>query len=352
MSGPRKVPTLLIGTRSRFTKWLAQVLGRAGFAVTQRSDPRRALALVGRLRPAVVFIAPEGLTLEARDLCQMVRARLVDTFVPILLVDGSLTAEQARACVQAGADEFLAQPDDEEAILVRIQAWLRIKRFHDELAEANRALLQLSMRDPLTGLYNRNYFYENLAIELERTRRYARPISCIMVDIDHFKPVNDQYGHVFGDLVLSKLVALLRDATRRFEMVARYGGEEFTITMPNTTTKAAAVLAERLRRRVARETFREGPVKVKLTISCGVATFLPGRVGDPDELVNQADAAMYLAKNRGRNQVATYDEVLGKGNFAPPTAEAAGGARKTGARASTVRPRPRQKGAATKGRED
>ena len=309
MEGQANPPILLIGPRSSLTARLARLLRRRGFTVTRRSDTQEALALVERLRPVLIFLACEEGTPVPTELCRMVRARLIDGFVPLLLVGGSATVERALECARAGADEWLGPLESEELTMTRIEAWFRVKRLHDGLADANRALLQLSMRDPLTGLYNRNYFYENLAIELERARRYSQPISCIMVDLDHFKPVNDRFGHVFGDLVLSQLAALLREATRRFEMVARYGGEEFTITLPNTPLEAATVLAERLRRRVADETFQEGPLRVKLTLSCGVATFLPGRVGDPDELVRQADAAMYLAKRRGRNRVATYAEL-------------------------------------------
>lgn len=175
-----------------------------------------------------------------------------------------------------------------------------------EIAErrrAEQALQQLAIRDPLTGAYNRREMERQLAEELARSARYRRPLSVLMLDVDHFKAVNDTHGHQVGDEVLRSLASRLRQAVRRADVVARYGGEEFLVILPETTLPQALGLAERIRFDVAQHTMAliHGEA-LRITVSIGVAAF-PDHGADADSLCRSADAALYAAKQSGRNRV-------------------------------------------------
>ncbi|MDP6380648.1 MAG: diguanylate cyclase, partial [Phycisphaerae bacterium] len=182
-----------------------------------------------------------------------------------------------------------------------------------QLEQANIRLAQLARADELTGLANRRRFYEMLASEFERIRRYANPLSLVMCDIDHFKQVNDTCGHVFGDQTLQEVAALLDAGSRQVDTVARDGGEEFMIILPGTTSGDAFRLAERLRRSLSEAIVTNGKHQVKVTASFGVAGMESGRRGTVDDLVRMADEALYAAKRAGRNCTVTWDQIAAKG---------------------------------------
>lgn len=173
-----------------------------------------------------------------------------------------------------------------------------------KLQAANEKLRAVSIRDGLTGLYNHIYFQKQLDIELGRTVRYRKPLSLIMLDLDYFKEVNDTYGHRIGDIVLQKISALIMNQVRISDLVSRYGGEEFAIILPETDLKDAAVLAERIRSSVEQNEIRIDSAVIKVTISSGVATYLPvSKISTKSELLDAADAALYASKRSGRNQL-------------------------------------------------
>lgn len=182
-------------------------------------------------------------------------------------------------------------------------------------------LEQETVTDPLTGLYNRRYLERELANEFKRAKRYRRPLSVLMLDVDHFKKVNDEYGHRVGDKVLAALADILKANVREADVVARYGGEEIVVIATETPAKGAADLAERLRKAVARSALvtLEDVEKssIHATVSIGVAD-ADSRMGDADSLIRAADTAMYLAKSAGRNQVAVRDAGEWNGGFPAP----------------------------------
>jgi diguanylate cyclase (GGDEF)-like protein len=168
----------------------------------------------------------------------------------------------------------------------------------------------LAIHDPLTGVYNRRYLEQRLLEEVTRSVRYDRPLSCIMVDLDHFKRINDQYGHATGDRVLQEFARRIGPVARRNDVLARYGGEEFTLLLPECSTADALRTAERIRGVVARRPFRvrtEGNsvLIVPITASLGVCSRTPA-MQRPDQLLSGADTALYAAKHQGRNRVACH----------------------------------------------
>jgi diguanylate cyclase (GGDEF)-like protein len=176
--------------------------------------------------------------------------------------------------------------------------------------QANEGLLRFAFTDYLTGLRTRGYFEQQLDLELKRSERKGEPFSLLMVDIDHFKPINDTYGHHVGDQVIRQVTAQLVKDMREVDTVARYGGEEFVIILPETSEQEAMSVAQRLRRAVQNSKFEieglEGDER--LTISIGIAVY--GRdATSRQKLIECADAALYTAKSRGRNQVLTFSSL-------------------------------------------
>jgi len=179
--------------------------------------------------------------------------------------------------------------------------------YHDDLeAEFQKRMYDAALRDPLTKIFNRRHFLERLSIEIAYAKRHSSPVSLVILDIDHFKNVNDQHGHPAGDHVLVKLAEDIGGQLRAEDIFARYGGEEFVILLRGVEPEKAAMLAERLRHRIASLALEHGGKKLAVTISLGVAA-LPGpKVDDGDTLVRAADQALYKAKNAGRNRVVLH----------------------------------------------
>ncbi len=164
-------------------------------------------------------------------------------------------------------------------------------------------LKEISISDPLTGIYNHNYFYKRLEEEFGRASRYGMPLSVVMMDVDNFKEINDTFGHRIGDKVLKKISNLLKRSVRASDLIARYGGEEFAEILTYTQKNGAAEEAERLRALVSELSFEEENIDLKVTLSLGVAEYNPDNISNSGELVNRADKALYKAKNAGKNCV-------------------------------------------------
>ena len=186
----------------------------------------------------------------------------------------------------------------------------RVARTFNDMADTierhQMSLQHMAIRDALTGLYNRREFKARLGVELERARRYSHPFAVLLIDIDHFKAVNDTYGHPAGDQVLVAVAGALRDGMRPVDTVARYGGEEFAVILAEIRAEAAVAMAERLREQVAALPVGLGADEVRVTISIGVAAF-PQHGGRTDTLMQQADQALYAAKGSGRDRVVLAD---------------------------------------------
>ena len=177
----------------------------------------------------------------------------------------------------------------------------------DKLAQSQALLRELSTRDSLTGLVNYRELHRQLADEMDRSRRYGRPFSLVMLDIDHFKSINDTYGHLAGDKALRALAALIRGEVRPTDVVARYGGEEFVLALPETAGTGAVTLAERLRVRVAGHALAvTADHTISMTVSIGVASY-PDGANSVQKLLSAADQALYAAKSAGRNRVCRWD---------------------------------------------
>lgn len=186
------------------------------------------------------------------------------------------------------------------------QANEKLTRQLEEIQELQSRLQEQAIRDALTGLYNRRYLDETLPRELSRAKRDGYPLALIMVDIDHFKQVNDTYGHAAGDEVIRSLGTILRQGAREGDIACRYGGEEFVIALPRMTVAAALERAQRWRAQVQAIQVRHGDFDICFTISAGVSGY-PDHAADPENLIEYADLALYKSKTNGRNRVTCFD---------------------------------------------
>ena len=179
----------------------------------------------------------------------------------------------------------------------------QIKRLEDSLRERTEKLEKLSRHDELTGLYNRRAMMESLFVEMSRSRRYAFPLCAVMIDLDHFKEVNDRHGHMVGDEVLARTAKIIRNGIRATDVPARYGGEEFCLILPNSDRDQAFEFADRIRERLSKEIIKsKDGHEIRLTMSAGVSLF-DREADDEASLVERADQALYQAKREGRNRV-------------------------------------------------
>jgi diguanylate cyclase (GGDEF)-like protein len=251
----------------------------------------------------VVLCDVEMPGLDGEKLLQFKEARADVRDVPILFLTGSVELDRRVRLIEEGASDTLPKPFHPADLVARLRLHLKLKRLQDELKLKNEALSRLSITDSLTGLRNRRYADEVLAIEVLRARRYRSPLSVLMADVDHFKRVNDEHGHAAGDEVLRGVADRLRETLRATDVGARYGGEEFLVILAQNDSEGAALFGERWREAVAAVGFAlPGGRGVSVTISVGVASFAPG-IGTGPELVAEADAALYAAKQTGRNRV-------------------------------------------------
>ena len=195
------------------------------------------------------------------------------------------------------------------------QRMLTLQRENLDLIVRNRLLSEVSSRDSLTGLYNRWFVVEKIESEMNRALRHGSPMSLLMLDVDHFKRVNDTWGHGAGDQVLQGIGKLLRDSCRVYDIPGRYGGEEFCIVLPETKPGSTSVVAERIRSRIETTAMTCGDTSIVVTASIGIAGMdtPESNVLSPAALIDRADRALYSAKNRGRNRVELWDDGLFEG---------------------------------------
>jgi diguanylate cyclase (GGDEF)-like protein len=176
----------------------------------------------------------------------------------------------------------------------------KVRRINEDLERSCQELEMLASLDPLSGLLNRRTLFQRIEIEIERSLRLGLPLTGIMIDIDHFKRVNDNFGHPCGDMVIREIGARLTRSLRKYDYAGRYGGEEFFVLFSNTTSELARSIAERFRKDVEDSAFPWENEMLKLTVSIGISQYIPGE--SPERWISRADAAMYRAKQRGRNQ--------------------------------------------------
>jgi two-component system, cell cycle response regulator len=258
---------------------------------------------------ASIELVIAGMTVSDGDPLRLVshsRASEQTRQVPILLVADESELPRLAKGLDLGANDYIVRPIDRNELTARARIQIRRKRLHDRLRENYHRSLSLALTDPLTGLYNRRYVAAHLEGLLARYDEGGKGPALLMFDIDHFKVINDTWGHLVGDEVLVEVARRTLHELRSFDLVARYGGEEFVVLMPETNMPLAVAVAERLRRSIGDKAFLVAGAtdEIPVSISIGVATLDPGK--GPTELLRRADEALYAAKNNGRNRTMSW----------------------------------------------
>jgi len=248
-----------------------------------------------------------SLTLEEVDglrVCSQLRSRPATRHVPILALIEEGDLELLAKALDLGVTDYVMTPLDRNELIARVRTQVRRKHYQDRLRLDLDESVTMASVDALTKLHNRRYLTNHLGREFERAIENKKPLSVIMVDVDHFKKVNDTYGHAVGDEVLIELAKRMIECTRTTDLSARLGGEEFVVVMPETTPQVAQTVAERLREGVASKPFprQDGQPGLNVTVSLGVA-IIKGPGDSPADLLARADDALYRAKSGGRNRV-------------------------------------------------
>lgn len=295
--GARK--TVLVVAPLELARELSATVAEAGYEVAcEVTAPEAIASLVDRRVDAVLVL--RDLTGES-GLAVLEHLRETESDTPVVLLTTTPSAEAAARALEAGADDVCPWPLPAVELLARLRRRLSAAEALAQAHQESRQLRELAVTDGLTGVANHRAFQERLREEFLRAQRYDDPLSLILIDVDHFKQVNDTWGHQAGDEVLRALSECIRRCVRETDFVARYGGEEFGVLLPNTHLSGALTVAERISSELRGMTV--GASGVRITASFGVACYPARQVTSAELLVKAADEALYGAKRAGRNQI-------------------------------------------------
>jgi len=306
-----KAKILLVEDNKIQAAVIREFLEKNGYEVILAEDGMSAFKAAKTEHPDIVLLDRILPDIEGSDICRWLKLDQVSRGIPIIMLTEKDSIADKVVGLEAGADDYLPKPFDENELNARIYAQLRTKSQQDELKQKNQQLEDmltrvetLAISDSLTGLFNRRRFEFILSNEFKRAARYKSQLSCLMIDIDHFKMVNDTIGHQAGDTLLREIAQIIQRCIRDVDTIARWGGEEFVVLSPNTSTENAKLAATRVLNAVSGHTF-PGFEGRKVTVSIGIAGLPNPAIDTQEKLINAADLAMYEAKKNGRNRMET-----------------------------------------------
>ncbi len=271
-----------------------------GYEVYEAADGESALAECALRMPDAILLDIEMPGLDGHQVLARLKADESLSDIPVVFLTGRTSTAEMVAGLRAGAHDYLKKPFESAELIARISGAVRIKRLQDELRLRNDELDRLSRIDPLTAIFNRRHIDEQLEKQTSSAQRHGQPLTVLMIDVDHFKLVNDTEGHPGGDAVLREIASRLTGVLRAEDLLGRWGGEEFIVVAPQTDDIGASCLAERARHAIAAAPIAIRDHLVSVTISVGCAS----GSDTGHALVKRADEALYVAKADGRNRVA------------------------------------------------
>ena len=280
---------------------LRQILEDNNFDVVTAMNGREAIEKVESESPDVILLDVQMPEMDGYEACDHLKKNEKTKDIPIIFLTASTGEANVVKGLTLGADDYITKPFNEKELLARVGVMIRIR-------EAEKKIETMALTDSLTGLYNRRFLYQRFEEEISRAKRKSLALSCVMIDIDFFKKINDTYGHDFGDFVLKEVADILRMNLRGYDAIVRFGGEEFVVILAGTEPQNALIVAQKLREKVEEHTFTKASISAKLTISIGVFGCQSNQIlEDVEKFIKFVDEAMYTAKKTGRNRVARYN---------------------------------------------
>lgn len=280
---------------------LRRQLETDGHTVVEAVNGAEAIDACREYHPDVILLDVEMPVLDGHATLERLKADPQLKDIPVVFLTGRVDTADVVNGLRLGAHDYLRKPFEANELMARVSAALRTKWLQDELRTRNAELDRVSRIDMLTNIYNRRHLDEHLRRAISGARRHGRTVGVLLVDIDHFKDVNDQHGHLAGDAVLKEVAARLQGAIRTEDALGRWGGEEFIAVLTDTPGEAIGVLAERMRQAIASTPFvLDDGTRIRVTVSIGHTA----GTEDAEVLVHRSDDALYVAKEAGRNQVA------------------------------------------------
>lgn len=306
-----KLPVILVADDEPVNRSLIQRrLERAGYNVVTARDGREAVDKTRETLPDLVLLDVMMPLMDGLEACRIIKEDEATRDIPVIFLSARDETDVKVNGLSLGANDYISKPFKAEELLARVDVAMRIKRERDHLyssaeeAKANAEIaLEHAMTDALTGLLNRYGLQQVLPREHAEARRYRRPLSCLMIDLDDFKAINDTHGHPAGDVALKQVASILTEAVRGSDTACRYGGEEFLVLLPETNLDGAIALAEKIREATTARAFGDETHTFNLTLSIGAATLTETESGN--DMIARADIALYQAKATGRNRVET-----------------------------------------------
>lgn len=278
------------------------------YVIHTAQDGREAVEKARKLLPDLVILDVMMPVMDGLQACRMLKEDALTRDIPVIFLSALDDVDTKISGLSLGANDYISKPFRVEELLARVAVAIRLKHERDQLersAEEARVRAEtaseMSMTDALTGLLNRYGLQRSLQHELAEARRYARPLSCLLIDIDFFKSVNDTFGHAAGDTALRQVARVLTEAVRASDVVCRHGGEEFLVLAPETGLEGALALAEKIRVASSSRLYGDGERVFPITLSVGAAQLAEGE--SAHDMIARADQALYHAKEAGRNRV-------------------------------------------------
>ena len=287
---------------------LRHLVNAAGYEVSTATSGEAALAELRRNFAPIVILDRSMPGMDGLELCRAIRdGTHYPGYVYIMLCTAHDSEEEILAGLNAGADDYLSKRASGPQLVARLATARRIYALEQSLKHVSEERRRMAMTDALTGVHNRRYFMNHLRREIKRSRRYGHQVSVVVLDIDHFKRINDRYGHGSGDSVLIEFAHRIKEALpRESDWCARLGGEEFVVVLPQTDLAGGAVVAEKMRRAIAGEPIRTAAGNIEVTVSAGVsgsAVFADPNAVTVEQMLRRADDCLYLSKRQGRDRV-------------------------------------------------
>lgn len=299
----QQIKILVADDSAVYRKLIEQTLSEKHYSLVFAKNGRETVKLFAEHKPALVIVDWIMPDVTGIEICKHIRSESQDSYTYIVLLTGKSEKESVVEGLAAGADDYLTKPFHHEELIARVGVGRRIMGLQREIETKNALLKELALTDTLTGLPNRRAIEDWAMRQLSGAARYGFPFWVTVADLDHFKTVNDNYGHDAGDTVLKGFAEILKRHSRRSDICGRIGGEEFLLVLTHATEENAVTVIDRVRTELEATKFSFAGKNITVTASFGMAGFAGTRAPDFSRLVAQADASLYSAKRRGRNRV-------------------------------------------------